>query len=670
MSTKTRSQVSPSILRVDADDLHQFDSAVGREWLETDGCGGYAASTILFCPTRRYHGWLVAPVPGNGKRHVFLTRFDEWVQTPHGEQAFSCARWPGTVAPRGDRLQTTFELAPFPTATYSIDGMTVRREILMVKGRHAVLVRYSLEGGGKAGVELRLRPLLAFRSADALTFENPDIDSTVQRVTDGIRCRLYPDLPSACITWSAGAAEIDAKSTWYRQAQYSVETERGFDDREDNWSPCRLRVPLREGAPVVIAVSVSDAIEDPRALFHQEEKRRRAAAAGVQSPRERVALAADDFLFRAPGDRLTVCAGYPWFTEWGRDTFIALPGLTLARGQLDTCAEVLSGAVKFLRGGLLPNIYGPTPNDSAYDSVDAALWFGRAVLLWAQAGGKRERLLSEYLPALTEIVDRYADGSAGLGIELTGEGLLRAGAPDLNPTWMDARTPAGPVTPRDGCAVELNALWYQLLVGVADLWLAKKNRELAKRYADLAKQSKRAFVARFWLTKREYLADRIGPDGVDDSVRPNMVIAAALPDSPLGKAQRRAVVDKACAELLTPRGLRTLSPRHKAYVGRYEGGPLERDAAYHQGTVWPWLLGFYVEASLRAYGSGKKVCAELRALWHACEPELDATGLQHISEVFDGNEPQRAGGTIAQAWNTGEWLRSLRLLDEAEGKRA
>lgn len=669
MPAPTRTALSPPILRLAASDLHDFDAAVGKEWLETDGCGGYAASTVLACPTRRYHGWLVAPAGSGGARHVFFTRFDEWLATPFGEHPFSCARWPRTIAPRGDRLQTAFELAPFPTFTYEIDGMTLRREILMPKGRHAVLVRYTLTGGGSAGVELRLRPLLACRVADALTFENPDLDATVRRLTDGIACQPYPNLPRVAITWGAGAGEIDGGSAWYRNAEYAVEKARGFDDHEDNWSPCRLRFALREGAPLVMAVSVHEPIVDPRSAFAAEAKRRSAAAGSVRTPRDRLALSADDFLFRTETGRLAVCAGYPWFGEWGRDDFVALPGLTLARGQLDACAEVLSGAVAFLRRGLLPNIYGRTPHDSAYDSVDASLWFARAVLLWAAAGGKRQRLLDEYLPALTEIADRYADGSAGLGIGLTDDGLLRAGGKDLNPTWMDARTPAGPVTPRDGCAVELNALWYQLLVGIADLWLSKRNKAQAKRYGDLAKRHKRAFLAAFWLPKLGYLADRVGVDGTDTSVRPNMVIAAALVDSPLSKAQRRAVVDKARAELLTPRGLRTLSPRDRAYIGRYEGGPLQRDAAYHQGTVWPWLLGFFVEASLRAYGTSKKVCTELRALWQDMAVELDGTGLQHLSEVFDGDAPHRPGGTFAQAWNSGEWLRSWRLLDDAEGTR-
>lgn len=670
MATKTHPEASASLLRFDATVLHDPVEATAREWLETDGCGGYASSTVVACPTRRYHGWLVAPVPAGGRRHVFLARIDEVVHGPDGEVALSCARWPDAVAPRGDLLQAAFALAPHPTFTYEAGDLVVRREILMLRGRHAVLVRYSVEGGGPAGVELDLRPLLACRDADHLTFANPHADPTLHPLPDGVRVQPYPALPAVALTWSADGTRVEAAPTWYRRVFYPVEQERGFDAVEDHFSPCRLRLPLREGAPVVVAASVDGPVADPRAAFAAEEQRRRARAAGVATVRDRLALAADDFLFRAPGGRLAVCAGYPWFGEWGRDTFIALPGLTLARGDVDACTEVLAGALPFLRRGLLPNVYGTSPDDSHYGSVDAALWFARAVFLWGEASGQRERLRREFLPALSEIADCYADGSAGLGIGLTADGLLRAGAPDLNPTWMDAQTESGPVTPRHGCAVELNGLFYALLAGVADLWRQHGDKARARRYADLARSCKQAFVRRFWLADDGYLADCVHEDGgVDRAVRPNMVLAAALPESPLSRAQRKAVVEKARAELLTPKGLRTLSPRDPAYVPRYAGGPRERDSAYHQGTVWPWLLGFFIEAALRAQAPSRKLCAELRALWTPLEPELGRAGLQHVSEVFDGDPPHRPGGTIAQAWNTGEWLRSLRLLEQAEKGR-
>jgi predicted glycogen debranching enzyme len=374
--------------------------------------------------------------------------------------------------------------------------------------------------------------------------------------------------------------------------------------------------------------------------------------------RTRLAFGADDFLYRAAGGRTGVLAGFPWFGEWGRDVFVSLPGLTLARGRIDDCADVLSGALPFLQRGLLPNVYGGSVADSHYDSCDAALWFALAVARFAHHVGAAgdPRLDRDYVPALASIVDAYVGGT-GLGLRIDPSGLLQAGRRELNATWMDARVNGVPVTPRDGLPVEIQALWYSLLA-----FLAERGQH---RFAVLRDRCGDAFVQRFWLDDRKYLADRFHGGAADPTVRPNMVIAAALPLSPLTRAQRASVVAKARAELLTPRGLRTLSPHDPAYRGRYEGGLEQRDFAYHQGTVWPWLGGFFVEAALRAAPKKElaRVRGELRAWLDGFASELDRAGLDHVSEVFDGDPPHRPGGTFAQAWNTGELLRAIALLD-------
>ena len=354
-------------------------------------------------------------------------------------------------------------------------------------------------------------------------------------------------------------------------------------------------------------------------------------------------------------------AGFPWFEEWGRDTFIALPGLTLSRGKPDECARVLSGAVEYLRDGLLPNIFGLGPDDSHYGSADAALWFARAVRLYEVGGRDPERVQREYLPALVEIAEHHAKGT-GLGIRVDSDGLLFAGGPDLNPTWMDAQTPDGPVTPRAGAPVELNALYYSLLQHLEQLTEGKDKR----RWTTLRRKTKRAFLEHFWLADEGYLADLIADGKADTSVRPNMVFAAALEFSPLTRAQRAAIVDRAERDLLTPHGLRTLSPGSADYCPVYAGAPEERDGAYHQGTVWPWLLGFYTEAALRARGTRKSVRRDLSERWDTLVHEADKAGLNHLSEVFDADAPRKPGGSIAQAWNTAEFLRAKAML--AAGK--
>ncbi len=422
-----------------------------------------------------------------------------------------------------------------------------------------------------------------------------------------------------------------------------------------------LELDLGPGQVAVAAFSLGSVCEQPEATWNtiaaRANDREHAVATAADPLRARLDRTAADFFYRAVGDRPGVLAGYPWFGEWGRDVFVALPGLSIARDQLAVCEAVLQGALPFLRAGLLPNIYGRTKADSHYGSCDAALWFALAVQRFAAAGGNAELVRTVLVPALASIADAYVGGTE-LGLAVDAEGLLLAGREDLNATWMDARTSRGPVTPRAGQPVEIQGLWYSLLAVLVE--------HGEGRFRELRDRCGEAFVRRFWRADEQCLADRVLAGGIDPAVRPNMVLAAALPHSPLTLAQRAGVVKKAAAELLTPRGLRTLSPRDPAYRGRYEGGIDSRDGAYHQGTAWPWLGGFYVEAALRSVSKQKrsKVVLELRAWLAGFLPELDRAGLDHVSEVFDGDEPQRPGGTFAQAWNSGELLRALWLCEQ------
>jgi len=576
------------------------------EWLETDGVGGYASGTLQAQAARRYHGLLVAPLPGTTRRHVFLSGF--------GEQ-------------RHD----------------------VSREVRMVRGRHAVLVRFECQ----QAATLELRPRLPYREADALTIQNDVLDPEAHPIERGIRCRPYAALPELSLTCSREFA-FQAEPDWRLGVRFRLDEARGYGGHEDQFSPGVLRVDLPAGGAVVLAATTGAAIGDPAAAWETEEARR---AQLSTNPWER---AADDFLYHTPEGRLGVIAGYPWFGEWGRDTFLALPGLTLARGRLELCAEGLRGALPFLNKGMLPNIFGTGVPDSHYGSADAALWFARATLLYQRAGGDEQLIRSDLQPAIESIAEAYFAGSE-LGLHVDNAGLLHAGAPDLNPTWMDAQTSAGPVTPRHGCPVEIAALWCSLLAQLAELATTRKGRQ---HWKDKSARARSAFKSRFWLESEGRLADVWRDGDVDRAVRPNMVLAAALEFAPLTLKQRRSIVGVATEELLTPRGLRTLSPRDPAYVARYAGGSEERDSGYHQGTVWPWLIGAYVEASLRAWKPTKKRTAELQALLEGFAPELERAGAGHLSEVFDGDAPHTPGGCIAQAWSTAEFLRARRMLAE------
>ncbi len=666
-----------------AEDPRREEGAPEAEWLETDGLGGYALSTVSGTPHRRYHGLLTAVPEGTTKRTLFLAGLLDRLATSSGEATLTRLRRPGeppVVPPDGFG---GLSCVPWPRTLFRHGRLELTREVLMPEGRSAVLVRYTLAGEAGAAANLVLEPLLAFREADALTFENDVLREHAEQVDGGLRFRPYDALPAMTITLTLDPADgvapagwrYEPAPRWHRGVEYATDLARGYDGHEDLFAPGVLHVRLRCGDAVTLAATIDGAIGEASSLFRAEAARRRAALPVEPTLGERFGAAADAFLYRGPGGRRGVLAGFPWFGEWGRDTFIALPGLTLARGDVEACGEILGGALAFLRDGLLPNIFGRNPEDCHYGSADAALWFARAVLLYQRAGGDEKRVRRDLAPALAAIAEAYRDGTASrlvaLGVRADAVGLLHVGTPARNPTWMDAQTPAGPVTPRFGHPVEINALWCSLLAHLAELTGADVWIEASERAAG-------AFLERFWRQGEGVLVDVWREDEHeheherehecehecerDLAIRPNMVLAAALELSPLDCGMRGRVLARAEADLLTPYGLRTLAPSDPDYRSRYGGGPEARDAAYHQGTVWPWLLGFYCEASLRVDASEANR-ARLRRLWEPLAEDLGRGGLGHVSEVYDGDAPHRRGGTCAQAWSTAEAMRALALLD-------
>lgn len=634
------------------------------EWLLADGAGGYGCGTADALPRRRYHAlWVVRP-PGAARRVLAVAGLDERLVGADGvPSSLLHAHWRTEPGPSAPAAPVAFDRLPLPQWTWRLGDRGVVRTVALSRGDGgrpgALLVRW--RNLGAAPQRLVVRPLLGGNDADHLIAADDRFDGTLHARGASWGSRPTTLLP---VLWLSvdGVAAFRAEPVWYRGFLYAEDRARGYDHVGDRWSPGVLELDLPAGGEATAAWALGDPCAEPAAAFDAElaaATRRHAAQAAHADPlRARLARTADDFLYRADGGRLGVLAGFPWFGEWGRDVFVALPGLTLARGRADQCAEALVGAVPFLRAGLLPNIYGPTPAASHYDSCDAALWFALAVQRFADAGGDAGQVRTQLLPALASIAAAYHQGTE-LGLAVDGDGLLQAGRDDLNATWMDARVRGVPVTPRAGLPVEIQALWYSLLAFLAE--------HDAASWQQARDRCGRQFVRRFWLADGGYLADRVHAGAADATVRPNMVIAAALPRSPLSRAQRAGVVTRARGELLTPRGLRTLSPLAPGYRGRYAGGVDERDAAYHQGTAWPWLGGFFVEAALAAAAprDRRAEAVRLRQWLDGFQPELDRAGLDHVSEVFDGDEPQRPGGTFAQAWNSGELLRALALCAEA-----
>ena len=663
---KARSHASP------ATPLRSVDADASTEWLLTDGRGGYACGTVGALATRRYHGLWIARCDASARRSMVVADLDERVGAlgsvgqADGMSHVMRAHWRGADAPSLPYAEVRFSRRPLPSWRFDAEHGSFEREVALrreVDGvAAALLVRW--RNLGDAPIRLEVRPLLGWCDADHLITADESWDGAVQAQGASWGVRPTDALPTLWMT-ADGVAAFTEASTWYRGFHFEVDRLRGYDHCGDRWSPGVLELDLGPGQDAVVAFALGAPEPAPREAFAAERARSEALSATVAEDARplvaRLELGAEDFFDRGVGERLGVLAGFPWFGEWGRDVFLALPGLTLARGRLDLAEEVLQGCLPFLKDGLLPNIYGRSVADSDYGSCDAALWFALAVMRYRDAGGDRRLLAERLVPALRSIAAAYERGTA-LGLEVGPDGLLRAGRADLNATWMDAQTESGPVTPRQGLPVEIQALYYALLA-----FLAEQDGGSGAFEAQRDRCGE-AFLAAFWLEQDGYLADRVHDGRPDRSVRPNMLVSAALPWSPLSREQRAGVVEKAAASLVTPCGLRTLAPDDPSYVAVYGGDVEARDGAYHQGTVWPWLAGFYVEAALQAADAAcRSAVAEQLSSWldALLATELDRAGLDHVSEVFDGDPPHRPGGTIAQAWNTGELLRAHALCRAA-----
>ncbi len=629
------------------------DELAQRQWLLTDGLGGYATGNGLDLPRRRYDCWLA--VLGSENRRVRLVAgVDERVIDRNGEHELSSTHWGAMQNPSIPDLGRTFSVDPLPRWTMRIGQTVVERTLAMPRGRAAVLARW--RNLGARPIRMSIRPLLAGEDADALLRERALDLGTVAR--DGAFGFAMPASVGTLWLTLAGNASFRPEPCWYREYHLAVDAARGYDARTDRWSPGVIELELDPDQACIAAFKSGAPLPEPANLFaevRQARQQRRAWAERATSGlAQRLRRGVDDFFYRAPGGRLGVLAGFPWFGEWGRDVFLALPGLSLSVDEPERCAEVLRAARPFLQRGLLPNIYGIAPADSHYGSADAALWFALCVQRWQDAGAGIEVVRKEFGPTLRAIAEAYQAGT-DLGLRVDAEGLLFAGSREHNATWMDAQTSRGPVTPREGQPVEIVALWCSLLQHLGELF--------GGAWQKRAQAVGKAFVTRFWRADAGCLFDRWNDGRGDPAIRPNMVLAAALPRSPLTREQRAAIVTVSARELVTPRGLRTLAAGDAAYLGRYEGGPEQRDAAYHQGTVWPWLAGFHVEAALRAAKPAELPAVRVAQLaWlQGFAPEIDRTGIDHLSEVFDGDAPQRPGGTFAQAWNSGELLRAVQL---------
>lgn len=600
-----------------------YSEGVSREWIVTNGIGGYASSTSIGANTRAYHGLLIASLSPPVDRWLLLSSLDE---TVNGIELAN-HQYPGVVHPRGFMYLESFTAEPVPTYLYRANGIEVVKQIFMVHGENTTVVKYHISGDS----HIRIMPLVTSRCFHAVS-ERPEIQQEVMERGTLLRsrCDLY---------LISDHARYVRNEVWYYNFEYEIERARGLGWTEDLLCPGWFEADVKNELDLCITASTR-MVDADDSVLKDELKRRSKLLSTLPEEMRSLAIAADSFLVRR-GSGMSIIAGYHWFDDWGRDAMIALPGLLLCTGRFDDARAVLRTFSEQMEDGLIPNDLGA----GSYNTVDASLLFIRAVCEYHRFSSDSS-FIRELWPTLMGIIECYTT--------MTPVGYMDSDcliSSSEGATWMDARVDGRCVTPRAGKCVEVNALWYEALRSLEEL---SEAAGLEWRWHGLAERVRRSF-RRFW-NPAGYLYDTIDP--YDGSVRPNQVVAVAFSHGLLSLERTRAVVRNATEELLTPYGLRTLSPRDPAYMGRYEGSPRERDLAYHQGTVWPWLIGPYITAYLRASRYSK------RSRMHAISllrPLLEERryGIGTIAEVYDGDPPHRPGGCISQAWSVAEVIRAF-----------
>ena len=642
-----------SYLRFEKALMTNLEEALPRELLRTNRSGAYSCSTIVDCNTRKYHGLLVVPVPElDDENHVLLSSLDVTVIQHGAEFNLGLHNYQGNnFSPKGHKYIREFDCDKVPTTLYRVGGVILKKEVVFQHYEDRILIRYTLEDAHSA-TTLRFRPFLAFRSVRQFTHENGTASREYHEVDNGIKTCMYAGYPDLYMQFSK-KNEFHFVPDWYRGVEYPKEQERGYASNEDLYVPGYFEMDIKKGESIVFAASTSEIKSGGlKALFTKEVEER--------APRDNffhcLVNAAHQFHKRESNDERYLLAGFPWFKCRARDTFIALPGLTLAIEEQDYFELVMKTASRELRNFMKGK---PVKIITEMEMPDVPLWAIWAVQQYAKEAGE-DKAFKKYGKLVTDIVKYIEDGKHP-NLFPEENGLVRIEGRDRAMTWMNSTANGRPVVPRTGFVVEINALWYNALKFAAKLAIFNKDEKAAAHLEEMAAKTKESFVATF-LNDYGYLYDYVDGNMIDWSVRPNMIFAVALDFSPLAQDQKKSVLDICTRELLTPKGLRSLSPKSGGYNPMYVGPQSQRDYAYHQGTAWPWLGGFYMEACLKLYKRTRLSFVERQMVGYEDEMMLNCLGT--IPEMSDGNPPFRARGGMSFAMNVAEILRTLNMLEK------
>lgn len=632
-----------SALTFDKSELGNLEYSLRREMLATDRRGGYMSTTIVCCNTRKYHGLMVAPVGGSDRTCVLLSSLDETV-VQH-DQSFNLAlhRFRGVYEPRGHKYITDFEYTPTPTITYRVGGVILRKELLWIHRRTQLMIRYTLVDA-HSPTKLRLRPFFAFRDKHALTRANMEADGRSYPISGGVKCRLYPSYPWLYLQTDKPGTEFVAAPDWYYGFEYREELERGYDGYEDLLTTGYFETELRRGERIIFSAS-ADEMATPATIdeIFEASIARRTHKIDFLSCLDH---SARQFLIRRADGAAEVIAGYPWGGPDPRMMLVALPGITLEQGHEKDCTDALDTLVRGMENGMFSGAA------SARAGADTPLWFFWTVRQLERRIGA-EAVWSRYGEAMKVLLESYRRGVEGR-VAVHDNGLVWAAAPEQALTWMNASCDGRPVTPRSGYQVEVNALWYNAVCYALELAARFGDTPFAERWQELPARIRASFLDRFWLAGERRLADYADERGANGFIRPNMVVACGLDYKMLTEEQQIDVLRTVRQHLLTPRGLRTLSPRNPLYKGTCEGTPAERDVAAMNGSVWVWPLMFYVKALFDIEGAA--FLPEAEELLASFAEEIQVCGIGSVNELFDADPPFTPRGAVSSAASVGALL--------------
>jgi predicted glycogen debranching enzyme len=638
-------------IKFDKNQLVNLEYSLNKEMIRSNRAGSFTCTTIIGCNTRKYHGLLICPQPTlDGDHHVLLSKVDETIIQHNAEFNLGVNRYPGTYNPKGHKYISDYNADIIPVLSYSVGGVKLTKETMFITHEERIMIRYTLVQA-KSPTRLRIRPYLAFRNIHSLGKQNIHIETRYENTINGMYMRLYHGYSNLYIQFSKKEVEYVHVPDWYKDFEYLHEKERGYEHHEDLFTPGFFEFEIKTGESIIFSASTNESNPEKYRRYFQAELKRRVPRNTFENC---LVNSLQQFINQSNG-RTEIIAGYPWYNRQGRFSFIALPGLNLEPQMKDLCKTLIASLVSEMKGPFFPETgYG---SRTSFDSADTSLWFFWALQNCVTGCDIPEKFWKLYGKTIRTILEAYESGTDN-GISMHSNGLIYISETSTNLTWMNAEVNGRVVTPRTGYVVEINALWYNAIMFAIEL-AKNQNAAFVDHWQEVAAKIKEEFPKVFWNSENECLYDYVNAKQVNAQIRPNQILAASLPYNPIDERMRRKVIDVVRRELLTPLGLRSLSPKDFQYKGRYSGNEFERNLAFHQGSVWPWLLGHFAEAYLKLYG--KNAVEEILAIYHGFEDTMTEDGIGTICEIYEGDPPHVGRGATSFAASVSEIYRIKHL---------